>query len=323
MINQWKRHALRAAAALMLAVGFAAPVQAWPDRPVTLAVPLGPGTSPDIAARILAEGLQRRLGRPFLVENRVGATGAIGTRAVINAAPDGHMLLVTSPTLLLTPLLLPAAGYDPLTQLRPITLLGSNPLVLVAGSGAPARTLPDLVTLARSRPAGAIDYGSPGGTLHLTMALMGQQAGIEMNHISFRTGGELLNALVAGTVPYAWVTQAMAQPLVTAGRLQALAQSSPQRMADLPTVPSTAEAGLPDLVVDSWLGLFGPRDLPAPLAAEIAAAVSAALADPIVAERLRANSVGAPQVPASLPAMLAAETATWRRLVEAGGLAQR
>ena len=160
MINQWKRHALRAAAALMLAVGFAAPVQAWPDRPVTLAVPLGPGTSPDIAARILAEGLQRRLGRPFLVENRVGATGAIGTRAVINAAPDGHMLLVTSPTLLLTPLLLPAAGYDPLTQLRPITLLGSNPLVLVAGSGAPARTLPDLVTLARSRPAGAIDYAA-------------------------------------------------------------------------------------------------------------------------------------------------------------------
>lgn len=303
----------------LLLVG--SPAAAWPERPVSLAVPLGAGTSPDIAARILAEAMQRRTGRPFIVENRVGATGSIGTRAVINAAPDGHTLLVTSPTLLLTPLLLPAAGYDPLTQLRAITLLGSNPLVLVAGPSAEAKTLPALLALARARPAGAIDYGSPGGNLHMTMALLGAQAGVEMNHISFRTGGELLSALVAGTVPYAWVTQAMAQPLVQSGRLTAMAQSWPQRAPDLPQVPTTTEAGLPEVVVDSWLGVFGPSGLSEALASEIAAGFQAALAEPAVQERLRAQSIGAPRAQGELASQLARETALWRALITSRNLA--
>lgn len=307
--------------ALLMTLVVVGPVQAWPDRPVTLAVPLGPGTSPDIAARILAEALQRRTGRAFVVENRVGATGAIGTRAVIVAPPDGHTLLVSSPTLLLTPLLLPAAGYEPLRQLRPVALIGSNPLVLVAGRSAEARSLPALLALARARPPGAIDYGSPGGTLHLTMALMGAQAGVELNHIPFRTGGELLNALVSGTVPYAWVTQAMAQPLVEAGRLSALAQSWPERASDLPGVPTTAEAGLAELRVDSWIGLFAPSGLSDRVAREIGAAVEAVLTEPPVVEKFRAQSVGAPRQQGELAVQLAAEEAMWRRLIETRNLA--
>ncbi len=299
----------------------ALPAAAWPDRQVVLAVPLGAGTSPDIAARIMAEALQRQTGRPFVVENRVGATGAIGTRAVIGAAPDGHTLLITSSTLLLTPLLLPASGYEPLTQLRPIRLLGSNPLVLVANPAAEARSLPALLALGRAQPPGSIDYGSPGGSLYLTMALMGAQAGVEMNHISFRTGGELMNALVASTVNYAWVTQAMAQPLVQAGRLNALAQSGATRAAELPQVPTAAESGLPGLVVDSWVAVFGPRGLPDALAEQINAAFGRVLAEPETEARMRSQSIGAPRPQGPLAEQLRAEEAVWRDLVVSRHLA--
>ena len=308
-------------ASFALACLLALPAAAWPDRQVVLAVPLGAGTSPDLVARVLAEALQRQTGRPFVVENRVGATGAIGTRAVIGAAPDGHTLLVTSSTLLLTPLLLPASGYEPLTQLRPIRLLGSNPLVLVANPAAEARTLPALLALARARPPGAIDYGSPGGSLYLTMALMATQAGVEMNHISFRTGGDLMNALVAATVNYAWVTQAMAQPLVQAGRLNALAQSGAVRASDLPQVPTAAEAGLPGLVVDSWVAVFAPRALPDALAEQIDAAFGRALAEPATEARMRSQSIGAPRPQRPLAEQLRMEQAVWRDLVVSRGLA--
>lgn len=267
------RHRARLAAGLLLAAltcGFSAAALAdWPDRPIHLVVPFPAGSSPDTLARAIAEPLSQSLGQPIVVENKPGAGGNIGTRFVARAEPDGNTLLytingplVTAPTLYKKTL-----GYDPFTDLTPISLVATSPNVLtVSGDMANIYTAGDLATLAKARP-GALNYGSvgPGSSAHLAMEMFKQQANIDLAHIPYSGFPQVITAIIAGDVQAGFMVPAIAMPQVRAGKARALAVTSLTRSPLLPDLPTMAEQGYPGFESISWNAVLAPAGTPTPI----------------------------------------------------------
>ncbi len=316
-----RRQLIGAAAALLAAPGARAEEE-WPARNVTILVPFAPGSSSDIIGRALAQGMQQSLGKPVVAENRPGATGEVGARAVIRSAPDGYTLMhAPISTWAINVALRPNLAYDPVTQLTRITQTVRTPNVLVVHPGqVPAKTLPELVAWLKADPRRA-SYSTSGigSSDHLTMEMFKQATGTEAAHVPYPGGGPATTDLIAGTVQLSFQNLGSIAPQIRDGRVRPILITSEARSPLLPEVPTAGESGLGDFVVYSWQGFGGPAGMAAPLVAKVHAAAVAALRAPQTATRLAdlgfevvANS------PEEFAAFQQAEIARWKRVVAQG-----
>ncbi len=311
----------RATLAALLAPAIARAQDAYPSRPVRIVVPFAAGGGADAVGRVVAQALSERLGRPFVVDNRPGAAGNLGTEQVARAAADGYTLLVVGPNHTTNPHLFRQLPFDPVRDFAPVSLLTAAPYVLVAHPALPVRSLQDLFALARARP-GVLSYGSAGnGTAgHLAMEMIRAQAGLDMVHVPYRGSPPLLTDLMGGRVAVGFDNVLSSAPSIAAGTLRALAVSGAQRAPALRDVPTIAESGLPGFDVRVWQGLLAPAGTPEAIVALLAREVSAALAMPALQERLSLLGVEAiGGTPAEFAAFIAADLARWGEAVRVSG----
>ena len=237
---------------------------AYPERPVTLVVPFPAGGASDAFARVLSRKLAEALKQPFVVDNRAGATGLIGTTYLRRAKPDGYTLMIASnSSQVIAPLLRLRPPYDPVADFEAIALLGSYPLALQVHPAVAARTPLELVALAKKQP-GKLNFGSigEGSVTHLAGEMFKRKAGIDIMHVPYKGSAALATALIAGEIDLMFDSVGAGKPFIDAGRVRALAVTGNQRAQLLPDVPSLAEAGLPGVDVRVWIGAFAPKDTP-------------------------------------------------------------
>jgi tripartite-type tricarboxylate transporter receptor subunit TctC len=296
--------------------------QPYPSRPIHLIVPQSPGGSTDLVARPLARQLGEALGQTVLVENRPGAGSVIGTDAVAKAAPDGYTLLAVAASFTISPSLYKELPFDPIRNFEPITLLAMFPNVLVVQPSLPVKSVQELIALARSKP-GELNYGSSGvGTgTHLSMELFKHMTGIDLTHVAYKGGAPNVNALLAGEVQVSLATISTALPHIRAGRLRALAVTSPRRVAAVPDVPTVAESGVPGYDYSSWIGLLAPAKTPRSVIAKLGAEAARAAHTPEITALLAlegAEPVG--NSPDEFAAVIRTEIGKWQKLVAAAGI---
>ena len=262
MLSARRLTALPLAAVLTVTLAFvAARADEYPSRPVKIIVPTPPGGPVDVIARITANYLQNALGKGFIVENRAGAGNTIGSKDAAEAEPDGYTLLYSSASgLVIAPLLHADAGYDPLASFDPVALVGESSNILVVNPSLPANSVQELVAYAKANP-GKVNFSSGGiGVLpHLIGEMFKARAGIDIVHVPYKGGGPSINDVVAGNVQMTFEGTSVLLPLIQAGRLRALAVTTPKRIPQLPDVPTMVESGFPNFVSTSWTGLLAPR----------------------------------------------------------------
>jgi tripartite-type tricarboxylate transporter receptor subunit TctC len=295
---------------------------AWPQRPVRLIVPFAPGGPVEVPARFMAEHLSPRLGQPVIVEARPGAGGALGIQSVV-AANDPHLLLVTTSAVATLPAVMRdgAAGFDPLRDLVPITLVSEAPMVLLTRPDHPIRDLADLLARARARP-GAISYASSGAgsTTHLAGALLCAKAGIDLLHVPYRGAAQAVNALYAGDTDLMVTGMGEGHAHLREGRLRALCVTGPGRLDLLPGVPAAADA-VPGYAMLIWYGMLGPRATPPEVVRRIAELVAPLREGTPLAARMAAGGMRLLlDGPGPLAARLAAEVPQWRAVAAAAGI---
>lgn len=260
----------------------------YPSRPVTIVVGFSPGGPTDIIARVVATHLAKALGKPVIVENKPGGGSNIATEQVVRAAPDGYTLLVETIANATNMSVYKKLNYDTQKDLAPIVQFMASPSVLVVHPQVPARTLQELLALAKSQP-GKLNYASTGvgGSPHLAGEMLKYRAGIDAVHIPYKGAGPALNDLLAGNVTMGFMTSLGLVPHVQGGKLRALAAASPKRIPELPDVPTMAEAGLPDFHVLSWNGLAAPAGTPKPIIDKLNREVNKILGMPEVRKQLQ------------------------------------
>lgn len=309
-------------AAVFAAVSSIAGAQAWPSKVVRVIVPGGPGGVIDLRARWLAERLTQNLGQPFVVEPQPGAAGRIGTEAAIRSAPDGHTLLITHQGSVAVQPHLFRLAYDPVGGLEHITPLSWGTLVVAVNPSVPAKSLGDLISLAKAQP-GKLPFGSPGiGTPpHLAAELLKHLGRFDALHVPYKGGGQAANDLVGGHVAWSVESLTVLMPYVRAGRIRPLAVTSSRRLDALPDVPTVAEAGVPGYEYVGWVGLAAPAGTPAALIHRIYQPVRAILASAEAREYFRAMG-GEPggEPPETFSAFVRAEYEKWGRVVRDAGI---
>ena len=285
---------------LTLAAGSAAWAQGgYPDHPIRLVVPNPPGGPSDIVGRFLAEAMRADLGQPLVIDNRPGASGLIGTSAVVSAPADGYTVLVTSRSNhVMAPLVQKNTQVDPARDLAPVGLALRAVGMFVTNAKAPFRSLKDLVAYAKANP-GKLFYGSAGigAANHVAIEQFAQLAGIQLTHVPYKGSGTLITSVMAGEVSLALLDFSSAQPGVQGGSLVPLVQTAARRLASLPQVPTLAEAGFPNYDPSFWIGLAVPRGTPAPVVQRLNKALNVALADTQMKARAQVNGwelVGGP-----------------------------
>ncbi len=304
-------------AAASLAVPIAVSAQAWPSQPIRLVVPFPPGGTTDQIARHVQPHLQQALGVQVLVENRAGASGAIGTAVVAKAPPDGYTFAVVFDTHGVNPSLIPNMQFDTLNDLAPVMLIGKSPMVITTHPSTPYKTLGDVLAAARAKPD-SVGYGTIGsGSLaHLFMSMAGKQNGFVMTHVPYKGGGPLITDSVAGHVPVSIASVALFAPHIQSGKLRPLAVTSPVRFASLPDVPTVIQSGLPGMEAEAWWGVLAPAKTPAPIIARMNAEFAGALRNPGVNEKLAGQGlVMSLSQPAELQKFVANEVERWGRVV--------
>jgi tripartite-type tricarboxylate transporter receptor subunit TctC len=311
------------ALALSLAT-LAAPAQAaeWPERNVTIVVPFGAGGTTDMFARILAQAMQAKTGTPFVVENRPGAGGNIGSGAVAKAAPDGYTLLVgTVSTHAINPFLYKNIAYDTEKAFQPVTLIARLPNLLVVNPKVPAKTIPELVEHLKKNP-GNLKYGSSGAgtSTHLASELFQIKTGTKMTHVPFRSSGDVMNNLAGEHIDLAFDNMTLAWPQAQGGTVRAIAVTSTERSPTAPEVPTVSES-LPGFDATSWHGLFVPAGTPRPIVERLAAEVKQIFGAADVQGKLKeVGAVPSPMTPEAFTTFISAERAKWKDVVEAAGV---
>jgi len=311
-------------AALALAVApLAAHAQAWPERPVKIVVPFGPGGFTDVAARILQKELGAALGQSIVIENKPGAGSTIGTAEVANAKPDGYTLAMISTTHVISPHLYKQLPYDPIKGFTPVMKLAEGPYVLVVHPSLPAKSVAELIALARSQP-GTIDYASSGNgsAQHLVGALFNSTAGVKMNHVPYKGSNQAMNDVIGGQVKVSFVGVPNALPNLANGKLRALGVSSAKRYAELPDVPTIAEAGLAGYDATVWLGLLAPPGTPREVVQRINTEISKVLASPEARKLMSSAGVDVSIAGSDeFGALLRSELDRWGKVVRETGAA--
>jgi len=282
-----------AIAIVCIAVGDEAAGQAWPSKPIHLISPFSTGSTVDLHARLIAGPLSEILGQPVVVEDKAGAGGAIGLDAVAKAPPDGYLIAIaTTGPMTINPYLIGSTvPYDPNKDFAPIGQYGIGPNVIVINANVPAKTLPELIALAKAKP-GTISYASSSGigsTAHLAGELLGSVAGIDIVHIPYKGNAEGVTALLANQVQMAISGLPPMIAHIQSGRLRPLAVTGPTRMAQLPDVPTVTEIGFKEIDVSSWYGVVAPPGTPPEIVAKLADAFAKAIARPEVRDRFLAT----------------------------------
>lgn len=279
---------IRSTAAIALfcvATAFTARAETWPSRPIRAIVPLTAGSAVDIIPRIVFEQVSKQIGQSIVVENRAGASGTIGARAVATADPDGYTILATSSALVISPLTLPNVPYDVIKDFVPIAALGNLPNVLVVSPTSPFKTIRDLVETGKKRPItyGSIGVGSP---VQLALERLRLSAGFKAQPVFFRGAPEALLDTMAGRIDTYYSPLLPALPQIRQGKLHALVVSSPERASTLPDVPTSEQAGYPNSSYRFWIGLFAPAKTPASIVQRMSDEVEKALKNPDVQSKL-------------------------------------
>jgi tripartite-type tricarboxylate transporter receptor subunit TctC len=317
-ITATRRRALLGAAALagQSRPSLAQQAAAWPIRQTRLVVPFAAGSVLDIPARILADRLSRRLGATFIVENKPGAGGGIGTMEVVRAAPDGGTLLVGSSSITILPFLQPRLGLDPVRDLVPVSILMDLPVAASVRPSSPIKDTADLIARARAEP-GRITYGSGGvgSSVHLTTALFASMAGIELLHVPYGGGARAMTALYAGEIDVFFTSTVDQLPAARQGLMRLIGVATERRMPEVPDVPAINEV-VPGYTMLQWVAMWAPRGLPAPLVERLVAELALLQEDAELKSRL---AVGAAPVrfdgPAPLAERITQELATWRTVI--------
>ena len=312
-------------AALLLvgASGDHAQAQTYPTHPITLIIPFAPGGSTSIVGRAIADKMSETLGEKIIVDNRPGAGGTVGTRAVANSAPDGYTIgLGYTGTLAIGPTLYRKAGYDPRKDFAPIGMIGNAPNSLVVHPSFPAKTLGELIAYGKANP-GKINFGSAGaGTAsHITGEYFGRVAGITLTHIPYKGTGPALVDLIGGHIPMAFAPIPAAHASVSGGQLRALAVTSLARSSLLPEVPTIAESGLSDFDGSLYYGLIAPAGTPRPIIDRLNAELRAALSSDDVKNRLvQDGAEPTPGSPDDYATLIDKDEAKWAQIVRSTGL---
>lgn len=307
---------------LLLCAAPAATAQSWPARPVRIIVPFAPGGSADTLGRLAAQKLSESLKENFVVENRPGAGGVIGSDMVAKAAPDGYTLLVSGvASHAVAPALGKGTPYDPVRDFTHVALFGGPPAVLVVNPSVPAKNLNELVALLKKEP-GKYSYGSPGNGTHgqLVAELFKQLAGVDMQHVPYKGASGAIADLMAGHIPIASTTLSTAAGQIHGGKARALAISTAARLPDYPDVPTYAELGYKDLIATIWFSLSGPPGLPAEIVTRLNTEVRRAMQQPDVKQRLRPEGIEPGDLdPKAFTAFVAQEVKRWAPVVKASG----
>lgn len=314
-----RRKALVYASASMVAgsLPLSARAQGWPERPIRIVVPFAAGAGTDAVGRLMAQKLGDILGQSVVVDNRAGASGAIGSQHVAQSAADGYTLLLIAAPFTTVPAAVPAAGYDPVSHFAPISMIASGPLVWAVNKDLPVNTMQDLVALARAKP-GYLNYGSAGagGINHLVLEMLKGRSQSYITHIPYRGIAPATMDMIGGQIHIVTGTVPALAPFIKDGRIKALAVTSERRSSALPDVPSMAESGFSNFDVLNYFGLVAPRNTPAPVLEKLNTAVARAVALPEVRARFATDAIEPAAGPAAqLARFIAQDYRGWQRVV--------
>lgn len=319
-----RRELLRAStASVLLALTPRAFAATYPDKPVTMIVPYSPGGQGDVFARILSEQLGKHYSQTFIVENRPGASGAVGARLVLRAPADGLTLMLgQTGEIAVNPYAMKSPGYDPLHEFAPVILVGDSPLVLAVPQQSAYASLDALIRAARTKPE-TIAYASSGTATpgHLAAAALALGTGTKLLHAPYKGAGQAMSDLLGGHVDFFFSSASAAMPHVNGGRLRVLAVSSRERLAILPQVPTVAETAVPGFQFSLWGGVFAPAATPAAVLDDLNRSLNAVLADPAIKSRLESDGAAVrPNDRAEFARFVQDEAKKYQRLVEAAGV---
>ncbi len=299
-----------------------AAAQNYPNRAVRMLIPFTVGSAADVIARAMEPALRERLGQPLVIDNRGGAGGNIAAELTAKSPPDGYTIFMgTIGTQAINYSLYSKLNYHPLNSFTMIARVGDSPNVLVLNPTVPAKSVKELIALAKKRP-GVLNYGSSGAgtSVHLSGELFNSMAGVKTVHVPFKGAAEALTALISGQTDIQFASVSSAIPFIKVGRLRGLGVTSPARIASLPDVPTIAEAGLPGYAAVAWYGILGPAGIPAPIVAVLSKAALDTLAQPDVRNRLAASGVDAnPGTPEEFRKLIETEIPKWAKVVKASG----
>jgi tripartite-type tricarboxylate transporter receptor subunit TctC len=308
---------------VVIAVAFAFPLlalaQEYPSRPIRFIVPYPPGGGTDVVARILQEALAAELGQPVIIDNRGGAAGNLGTDIAAKAPPDGYTVLFTLSSHTINPKLYDKLPFDVERDFVPISVVALIPQILVAHPLVPANTVRELIALAKANP-GKLNYasvgtGSPG---HIAGELFKLKTGVDIVHVPYKGGGPAVVDTIGGQVQLLFVSMPAAWQYVKAGKLKAIAVTSAKRSIAAPDVPTVAESGIPDYVVDSWYGALVPAKTSPSVVTRLNAAFAKVLDNPRIKERLLAQGAeAAPSTPADFDRRIKEELVKWEMVIRA------
>ena len=313
--------AIIGALAVLGALAAPATAQSWPEKQVNFIVPFSAGGTTDLFGRLLANHMQQKFGKPFIVENRAGAGGNLGAAAVAKAAPDGYTFLVgTVSTHAINPFLYSKLPYDTVKDFQPVSLIARLPNILVVHPSLPANNVAELIAHLKANPD-KLSYGSSGAgtSVHLVAELFKIKTGTTMTHVPFRSSGDIMNNLTGGHINLAFDNITLAWPQVKAGRLRALAVSSTARSEIAPEVPTVAET-IPGFDATSWHGVFAPAGTPKAIVDAMAAEMKRILELPDVKEKLsEIGAVASPMTPEEFVKFIDGERTKWAEVVKASG----
>jgi len=313
------KYVLGTIAAAVLTMSVIVHAQSWPSQPIRIIVPFPPGGTTDQIARLLQPHLQQAFGVSVVIDNRGGASGAIGAGIAAKAPPDGYTFLLVFDTHGVNPSLIPNMPFDTLKDLAPIMLVGKSPMVITAHPSFPYKSFAEVLRLAKAKP-GAVTYGTIGsGSLaHLAVSMITNEAKVEMTHIPYKGGGPLIINAIGGHVPVAIASLALMSPHIKSGKLKAIGITSPKRFPQFADVPTIAEQALPGFDAEAWWGLLAPTKTLAPILARMHAEVTNALKVPAIQQHLDQQSLTVyASSPEEFGRFLASEVERWARVVRA------
>jgi tripartite-type tricarboxylate transporter receptor subunit TctC len=310
--------------AVVAAALWAAPLfaQQYPMKPIRLVLPFPPGAPSDLVGRAVAQKMGEQMGQNLVADNRAGAGGSLGLSLVAKAPPDGYTLIVTSPAIALTPLLYSNLSYDVTKDFAPVARLASIENVMLVHPSVPVKTLKDFIALARANP-GKLNYGSggPGTTNHLANELLKSLEKLNMVHVPYKGATVATTALMGGEVDEVIVSVASVLPLIKAGRVRAIAVLSPKRVATLPNVPTSKEAGFPNFQMSIWYGMMAPGGTPREIVTRLHREVARALEDPALQKHM-ANAGMDPWLgsPEEMGSLVRSEMARYAKIIQSAGI---
>jgi len=296
--------------------------EVFPNKPVRMVIPLAPGGGSDIVGRIVAQGLSDHWGKTVVVDNRPGAGSIVGTAIVAKTPGDGYTLLVSSSSFAISPALYKNSGFDARKDFTGITMLASQPSLLAVNASVPAKSLAELLALAKAKP-GALSYGSAGigSATHLGSELFLHTAKLKMQHIPYKSAGLATTAVLSGEVQLLMTNAASLLPHIAAGKIRALGVSARERTSQAPDVPTLSEAGLPGFEYTTWYGAWVPSATPKPVVAKLHEALISGLKLPAVDGRLTKQGLQTYRMPqAEFVKYVDVEMTRWKTVIESAGI---